>query len=315
MLKKCHSILIIVSMAVLSLPVMGQSPSSPSALRYLRGKVYHATTGRVLPGVSVKVSGGHSTVSDREGYFALDLSVGDKGSAGTVLTIYMMDARLGNDMAEVVVPSSADRDIRLEFRSDRYQVVSGTVVDRATQALLEGISVQVTPDVQGLASQPPSPVVSDQMGNFWIALDKEAFGEVSHVRLNAHDASGLHKDWSGWEQARTGIVVSLESTASMPEKGNVVPDVKPAATKGTLCVRNLSPTLKDVHVHKCGAGDNCYLCEAGATVSGQLEPNEEQCYEEIPVGRYLVMDAEPYQATVKYTAQINAGKVTRVSLR
>lgn len=259
--------------------VLGGASLSAQAPRYLRGKVYHQQTGRVLPGVSVKVSGGHSTVTDREGYFALDLSIGDKSAAGTGLVIYLMSAELGNDAAEVTVPSDLSRDIRLVFRSDRYQVVSGTIKDQSSQRVLKGILVQVRPEVQGLNVDLPRPMLTDELGNFFFTLDRERYGNVSHVRITAHDLQGEHyKDWVGLEQMRTGIEIEMEQ-------------VKPKnMDTGTICVKNESGKVISINIVPIEGGA---INTVGFRLNSEAGPGESPCFEGL-----LANPAKTYQITI-----------------
>jgi hypothetical protein len=287
--------------------------------QFLRGKVHNAKTGAVLPMASLKISGGHSTVTDSEGYYALDLAVGDKAAPGTVLTIYLMDAKLGNDMVEVVVPADLSRDVRLEFKSDRYHVVAGTVVDKTTQALLPGIRVRAVPDEQGWATPPPAAVVTDEMGWFWIILDKEKYGNVSHVQLSAQDLqSGNYRDWSGLEQARSGIVIELDPLQKMfdpiPPNGG---GSSTTASMGTICIKNETHQLVLISVHKTHPS-NSGLYEYGAVVETKIGFGEEPCFDQIAVGSYKVVVHDPQIPSAHkevYSAQVQRGMSSKILIR
>lgn len=285
---------------------------------YLRGKVYHSQTRRVLAGVSMKISNGHATTTDSEGYFALNLDIGEKYKPGTTLTIYLLDELHGNDVVELAVPYDLGRDVRIEFKSNRYFVLSGTVIDKGSQKLLGGVTLQATPQQQGLLVKPPEPVTSDKMGNFWITFDREEYGEFDYVKLNAsYPDEGKYEDFLNLEQMRNGIVVQMEPLKSAGPI-TLPPSSAPSNENGTLCITNATNGLVKVTVHKRHPKD-AMMYEQGEQISEKIGPGESPCFDFLPSGPYVIVHLDAtknFRVEVEtYSANISAGKTSKVTIR
>lgn len=293
---------------------------NPSGPHYLRGKVYHHLTGRVLAGVNMKISNGHSTTSDSQGYFALNLDIGEKYQPGTNLTIYLMDDRLGNDVVELTLPQNLDRDVRIVFKNDRYFVLSGTVIDKESNNLLQGVTLQASPEIQGLHVKPPPPVISDKMGNFWITFDREIYGEFNYVKLTArYPDEGIYEDYIQLERVMNGLSIQLEAIENVDPSQNesAARDVS-EAENGTICITNTTNSLIRISVHKRYPTKQI-IFEGGAEIITKIGPGESPSFNNMTPGPYIIKQLEQTtdvrRAIETFTTVVSAGKTAEVIIR